>query len=119
MTGQTLWARNVFRLGSKYFMHCHRNLHLTYTRRDLPQQLTQVDHLTKGLYDRMSPVHWYLLEIEPIGDGGVLRQPKKEHGVYMPGDECAVTSIQSNDRALLPMPSFDASSVCDISDPCL
>ena len=57
-----------------------RMLHLTYTRRDLPQQLTQIDHLTKGLYDRMNPVHRYLLEIEPHGDGGVLRQPKKEHG---------------------------------------
>ena len=107
-------------------MHCHRNLHLTYTRRDLPQQLTQVDHLTKGLYDRMSPVHWYLLEIEPIGDGVCYGSRRRsmggggiERGVYMPGDECAVTSIQSNDRALLPMPSFDASSVCDISDPCL
>jgi ectoine hydroxylase-related dioxygenase (phytanoyl-CoA dioxygenase family) len=55
-----------------------RMLHLTYTRRDLPQQLLQIDHLTKGLYDRMSPVHRYLLEIEPT-QNGVLRQPKKEH----------------------------------------
>lgn len=56
-----------------------RMLHMTYTRRDLPQQLTQIDHLTKGLYDRMSPVHRYLLEIEANSEGGVLRQPKKDH----------------------------------------
>ncbi len=55
-----------------------RMLHLTYTRRDLPQQLVQIDHLTKTLYDRMSPVHRYLMEIEP-GEAGVKRQPKKEH----------------------------------------
>ena len=57
-----------------------RMLHLTYTRRDLPQQLVQLDHLTKELYDRMSPVKRYLLEIEPPRDGdGILRQPKREH----------------------------------------
>lgn len=57
-----------------------RMLHLTYTRRDLPQQLLQLDHLTKGLYDRMSPEKRYLLEIEPPKEGdGILRQPKKEH----------------------------------------
>ena len=33
-----------------------RMLHLTYTRRDLPQQLLQLDYLTPELYDRMSPV---------------------------------------------------------------
>ncbi len=56
-----------------------RMLHLTYTRRDLPQQLMQLDHLTRGLYDRMSPVHRYLLEIEPPREGeGLLRQPKRE-----------------------------------------
>lgn len=56
-----------------------RMLHLTYTRRDLPQQLMQLDHLTQGLYDRMSPVHRYLLEIEPPREGeGLLRQPKRE-----------------------------------------
>ena len=56
-----------------------RMLHMTYTRRDLPQQLTQADHLTKGLYDRMSAVHRYLLEIEPSSAVGILRQPKKDH----------------------------------------
>ena len=40
-------------------------IHLSYTRRDLPQQLVQLDHLTQELYDRMSPAHRYLLEIEP------------------------------------------------------
>jgi ectoine hydroxylase-related dioxygenase (phytanoyl-CoA dioxygenase family) len=57
-----------------------RMLHLTYTRRDLPQQLVQLDHLTEGLYNRMSPVHRYLMEIEPPKEGdGILRHPKK-HG---------------------------------------
>jgi ectoine hydroxylase-related dioxygenase (phytanoyl-CoA dioxygenase family) len=57
-----------------------RMLHLTYTRRDLPQQLTQIDYLTPELYNRMSPVKRYLLEIEaPKGGDGILRQPKKEH----------------------------------------
>lgn len=57
-----------------------RMLHLTYTRRDLPQQLLQLDYLTPELYARMSPVQRYLLEIEPPKDGdGVLRQPKKDH----------------------------------------
>ena len=56
-----------------------RMLHLTYTRRDLPQQLVQLDHLTRGLYDRMSPVHRYLLEIEPPREGeGPLRHPKRD-----------------------------------------
>ena len=57
-----------------------RMLHLTYTRRDLPQQLVQVDHLTPALYERMAPVHRYLLEIEPRAGGDeVLRQPKRDH----------------------------------------
>ncbi|MBE7202871.1 MAG: phytanoyl-CoA dioxygenase family protein [Parafilimonas terrae] len=57
-----------------------RMLHLTYTRRDLPQQLVQVDYLTPDLYNRMSPTHRYLLEIEPDKQGdGVARSPKREH----------------------------------------
>lgn len=57
-----------------------RMLHLTYTRRDLPQQLLQLDYLTPELYNRMSPVQRYLLEIEPPRPGdGILRQPKKDH----------------------------------------
>ncbi len=53
-----------------------RIMHLSCIRRDLPQQLTQIDHLTKSLHDRMNAVLRYLLEIEPNGDGGVLPQPK-------------------------------------------
>jgi ectoine hydroxylase-related dioxygenase (phytanoyl-CoA dioxygenase family) len=57
-----------------------RLLHLTYTRRDLPQQLVQLDYLTPGLYERMSPEQRYLMEIEPPKDGdGILRQPKRDH----------------------------------------
>lgn len=57
-----------------------RMLHLSYTRRDLPQQLVQLDYLTHELYNRMSPVQRYLLEIEPPKNGeGILRQPKREH----------------------------------------
>jgi hypothetical protein len=57
-----------------------RMLHLTYTRRDLPQQLLQLDYLTEGLYNRMSAEQRYLMEIEPPKDGeGPLRQPSK-HG---------------------------------------
>ena len=55
-----------------------RLIHLSYTRRDLPQQLVQIDHLTKELYERMSPVHRYLLEIEPQRGEGVLRTPKRD-----------------------------------------
>ncbi|WP_306257846.1 phytanoyl-CoA dioxygenase family protein [Pararhizobium sp. IMCC21322] len=56
-----------------------RVLHLTYTRRDLPQQLTQIDYLTPELYERMSPEHRYLLEIEAQDNSGqILRQPKRE-----------------------------------------
>lgn len=55
-----------------------RMLHLSFTRRDLPQQLVQLDHLTQGLYDRMSPAQRYLLEIEPPREGDtILRQPRK------------------------------------------
>ena len=59
-----------------------RMLHLTYTRRDLPQQLTQLDHLTPELYRRMSPAHRFLMEIEPPVDGDVLRQPKRDHATW-------------------------------------
>jgi len=56
-----------------------RVLHLTYTRRDLPQQLCQIDYLTPALYERMSPVHRWLLEIEPKAGDEVLRQKKRDH----------------------------------------
>jgi ectoine hydroxylase-related dioxygenase (phytanoyl-CoA dioxygenase family) len=55
-----------------------RLIHLSYTRRDLPQQLVQLDHLTQDLYDRMSAEQRYLLEIEPPKEGeSVLRHPKR------------------------------------------
>ncbi|MBV6656648.1 MAG: phytanoyl-CoA dioxygenase family protein [Devosiaceae bacterium] len=56
-----------------------RVLHLTYTRRDLPQQLTQIDYLTPQLYDRLSPAQRYLMEVEPTSGDGVKRQRKREN----------------------------------------
>ncbi|TKA76231.1 hypothetical protein B0A55_06391 [Friedmanniomyces simplex] len=57
-----------------------RVLHLTYTRRDLPQQLVQREYLTPGLYERMSKEHRYLLDIEPVReDTRRARQEDKEH----------------------------------------
>jgi ectoine hydroxylase-related dioxygenase (phytanoyl-CoA dioxygenase family) len=71
-----MWHAGTLKKSDAY----RRMLHLTYTRRDLPQQLLQLDHLTKELYDRMSPVQRYLLEIEPPKAGdGILRQPKRDH----------------------------------------
>ena len=71
-----MWHSGTVKKGDAH----RRMLHLTYTRRDLPQQLVQLDHLTKELYDRMSPVMRYLMEIEPPVEGdGILRQPKREH----------------------------------------
>ena len=49
-----------------------RMLHLTYTRRDLPQQLVQRDFATPELYQRMSPALRWLLDIEG-GDDTVRR----------------------------------------------
>ena len=73
----SMWHSGTLKKSNDY----RRMLHLTYTRRDLPQQLVQLDHLTPELYNRMSSVHRYLLEIEPPHAGdGVLRQPKREHG---------------------------------------
>jgi ectoine hydroxylase-related dioxygenase (phytanoyl-CoA dioxygenase family) len=71
----SMWHSGTRKNGNAY----RRMLHLTYTRRDLPQQLVQVDHLTQGFYDRMSSAHRYLLEIEPSTETGVLRQPKRDH----------------------------------------
>jgi hypothetical protein len=53
-----------------------RVLHLTYTRRDLPQQLVQREHLQQSTYDRMSDVHRYLLDIEPIAAGAILQSSR-------------------------------------------
>jgi ectoine hydroxylase-related dioxygenase (phytanoyl-CoA dioxygenase family) len=72
---------SMWHSGTRKNSDAHRRmLHLTYTRRDLPQQLVQLDHLTPDLYHRMSPEHRYLLEIEPPKSGdGILRQPKRDH----------------------------------------
>jgi ectoine hydroxylase-related dioxygenase (phytanoyl-CoA dioxygenase family) len=59
-----------------------RLLHLTYTRRDLPQQLVQLDYVTPELYERMKPAHRYLLEIDRAEIGEVLRQPKRAHATW-------------------------------------
>lgn len=70
----SLWHSGTLKTGDAH----RRVFHLTYTRRDLPQQLTQIDYLTKPLYDRMSAAHRFLMEIEPEA-GGVKRQPKRDH----------------------------------------
>jgi hypothetical protein len=57
-----------------------RVLHLTYTRRDLPQQLVQRQHLTPATYERMSEVHRYLLDIEPLPDGAAIMASAKAPG---------------------------------------
>ena len=54
-----------------------RVLHLTYTRRDLPQQLVQREHLTEALYERLSPAHRYLLDIEPLPETA-LHDPSRQ-----------------------------------------
>ncbi|MCA0432188.1 MAG: phytanoyl-CoA dioxygenase family protein [Proteobacteria bacterium] len=72
----SMWHSGTVKTGNAY----RRMLHLTYTRRDLPQQLLQLDYLTEGLYSRMSPEKRYLMEIEPPKEGDqILRQPNK-HG---------------------------------------
>lgn len=71
----SMWHSGTKKMDNTY----RRMLHLTYTRRDLPQQLVQIDHLTPELYERMSPVHRWLMEIEPPKSGAtILRQPDKK-----------------------------------------
>lgn len=53
-----------------------RVLHLTYTRRDLPQQLVQREHLVPSTYERMSDVHRYLLDIEEVAPGAILQSAR-------------------------------------------
>ena len=48
-----------------------RVLHLTYTRRDLPQQLVQREYLTEQLYTRMNDAQRYLLDIEPLSEAQI------------------------------------------------
>jgi hypothetical protein len=46
-----------------------RMLHLTYTRRDLKQQLPQQAYLTRDLYDRLNEAQRWLFDVtEPVGD---------------------------------------------------
>lgn len=71
----SLWHSGTLKTGGAHRRVCH----LTYTRRDLPQQLTQIDYLTKPLFDRMSLAHRFLMEIEPEVATGIKRQPKREH----------------------------------------
>jgi hypothetical protein len=40
-----------------------RMLHLTYTRRDLKQQLPQQQYITKAFYDRLSAPQRFLLDV--------------------------------------------------------
>jgi len=51
-----------------------RVLHMTYTRRDLPQQLVQRQFLTPSLYERMSPAHRFIMDIEPLPEGTVIME---------------------------------------------
>lgn len=75
IANSSIWHSGTLKRGSAP----RRMLHLTYTRRDLPQQLLQLDHLTPALYERMSPEHRYLLEIEPkSAEEPLLRQPKRQ-----------------------------------------
>jgi ectoine hydroxylase-related dioxygenase (phytanoyl-CoA dioxygenase family) len=46
-----------------------RMLHLTWTRRDLPQQLVQRDHLTPELLARLSPPLRWLLDVDDDDEG--------------------------------------------------
>jgi ectoine hydroxylase-related dioxygenase (phytanoyl-CoA dioxygenase family) len=58
-----------------------RVLHLTYTRRDLPQQLVQREYLTPALYERMSPAHRFLMDIEELPAGAsAMRAARRAHG---------------------------------------
>jgi Phytanoyl-CoA dioxygenase (PhyH) len=57
-----------------------RVLHLTYTRRDLPQQLLQREYLTEALYERMSPAQRFLMDIEPLPEGAVVMRSAQREG---------------------------------------
>ena len=56
-----------------------RVLHLTYTRRDLPQQLVQRDYVTQGLYERLGRAQRFLMDIEPIEEA-VAAAPRRSAG---------------------------------------
>jgi len=75
ITNSSLWHSGTLKTSDAH----RRVLHLTYTRWDLPQQLTQIDYLTQPLYDRMNAAHRFLMEIEPDVAAGVKRQKKRDH----------------------------------------
>ena len=76
-----------------------RVLHLTYTRRDLPQQLVQRQYMTPALYERMSPAHRFLMDIEPMPDGAVAMTESAGRGS---GDWWAVESSESTNESIPP-----------------
>ncbi|MGF1623771.1 MAG: phytanoyl-CoA dioxygenase family protein [Alphaproteobacteria bacterium] len=57
-----------------------RMLHMTYTRRDLPQQLPQQDYLTQALYDRLSEAHRWLFDVGPP-----MAPPRMPHEIRSAG----------------------------------
>ena len=75
ITNSSLWHSGTVKNANIHRRVCH----FTYTRRDLPQQLTQIDYLTKPLYYRMNAAHRFLMEIEPEDAAGIKRQKKREH----------------------------------------
>ena len=62
IVNSSLWHGGTVNVSGKK----RRVLHLTCTRRDLPQQLVQRLYLTEALYKRMSPAQRFLMDIEPI-----------------------------------------------------
>ncbi len=63
----SMWHSGTLKKSNSY----RRMLHLTYTRRDLPQQLVQRDYLTRELYERMSPAQRFLMDIEPVSEANM------------------------------------------------
>ncbi|MBM3517090.1 MAG: hypothetical protein FJX56_04235 [Alphaproteobacteria bacterium] len=61
VTNSSVWHAGTRNLGGAR----RRVLHLSYTRRDLPQQLVQREFLTRALYERLSPAQRFLMDIEP------------------------------------------------------
>lgn len=69
----SLWHSGTTNVGGAR----RRVLHLTYTRRDLPQQLVQRQYLTPALYERMSPAHRWLMDIEPLPESAPPPRPAR------------------------------------------
>jgi hypothetical protein len=62
-----------------------RVLHLTYTRRDLPQQLLQRQYLTPALYNRMSPAQRFLMDIEELAADAPAQRSARKAGTGTDG----------------------------------